>query len=86
MVVLLLIVWLGSTVPHTLHTICLPCSLAVQLLACLSVRLLDHLLASPLLYLKMEREHLSVNCSPYDIPVVFHLQYFCVQFVRGELE
>lgn len=52
MVVLLLIVWLGSTVPHTLHTICLPCSLAVQLLACLSVRLLDHLLASPLLYLK----------------------------------
>lgn len=48
MVVLLLIVWLGSTVPHTLHTICL----AVQLLACLSVRLLDHLLASPLLYLK----------------------------------
>ena len=83
MVVVLLILWLSSTVPHILPTISLPCSLAVQP-ACLFT--CPPICWQVLSCTQKERGHLLENCFPFNIPVVFYLQCFCVQSVMNDRE
>ena len=84
-VVVLLIFRLDSTVPHKLHTICLPCILAVQPAGLFTCPLICSQVLS---CTPVEREHLPVNCCPfqYSSCVLSPMLLICVQSVINELE